>query len=337
MRLLRVGMIGCCAIGHGHAGKLADLDTVRVVGLCDLVRERAEHVNHTCFGSRAELFTSWRKLIDDCSLDVVCISLPPFAHSGELEYAARKGVNIFIEKPIALTTRRARSMVNAVRRAKVKCQVGFMYRFGAAVEKTKDLLDSRAAGKPGLMTARFFCNSLHSQWWRDKTRSGGQVVEQVIHVFDMTRHLLGEPDHVYCETGNVFHRNVPSYTVEDVSGTVVRFKNGAVAVVGATNGAIPGKWTGDWRLVAKNATVEFTDPNNAVIHHTETDTPTTTTIASEKDFYAAEMKDLLSVIGTKREPRVPITEGAKTLELVLAVAKSAELGRPVKIGGRKSR
>src|ERR1043166_4439779 len=70
---------------------------------------------------------------------------------------------------------------------------------------------SISPGAPGLMLGKYFCNSLHSPWWRDKAKSGGQIVEQIIHTFDIIRYLLGEPESVFARTANLFHKEVPDY------------------------------------------------------------------------------------------------------------------------------
>src|SRR5438876_12438430 len=101
---------------------------------------------------------------------------------------------------LVLTMELAGRMVAATDRAKVKTQVGFMSRFGEAVERVKALLDSGQAGAPGLMLGKYFCNALHAPWWREKEKSGGQIVEQIIHTYDIVRYLLGSPDSVVART-----------------------------------------------------------------------------------------------------------------------------------------
>src|SRR5207248_1816474 len=109
---------------------------------------------------------------------------------------------------------------------------------------------------------------LHRTWWRDRTKSGGQVVEQAIHLLDLTRYFLGEPVSVFSMQDNLFHRNVTDYTIEDASGTLIRFANGSIAVVTATNGAIPGRWDSDWRVVTQELTADFADANHALTYNT---------------------------------------------------------------------
>ena len=181
------------------------------------------------------------------------------------------------------------------------------------------------------MTARYACNSLHSWWWRDKAKSGGQLVEQVIHIIDMTRFFLGEPIKVYSMQDNLFHRSDKEYTSEDTSATVIRFDSGGMATISATNGAIPNRWDYDWRFFTGDLTADFSDANHAIFHHTAEKDLSETTIAAEDDLYLAETLDLLAAIREDRAPAVPIEEGVLSLKLALCAAQSAEQDAPVSL------
>jgi len=326
----RIGFIGCGGIANAHARALASLKgRVEMVAFCDIEEERARWFSHTYAEGKAKVFTDYRKMYDEVKLDIVYICLPPFAHKDDVDIAAEKGIHIFIEKPIALDMETANRMVKAVEKGKVKSQVGFMFRFGDAVEEVKEMLKSY--GPVGLMMGRYMCNSLHSPWWRDKTKSGGQIVEQIIHIFDLIRYFMGEPETVFARWNNIFHKDVPDYTVEDVSGTVITFKDGGIATVSATNGAIPGKWIAQLDLIAKGITVNFLDANHAIIYQTLKPWEKKVEVASSKDVYLAETLDLLDAIENDRETRVPMIEGAKSLQLVLSAAASAEKGEIFKL------
>ena len=326
----RIGFIGCGGIANAHARALASLKgRVEMVAFCDIDEERARWFSQTYAEGKAKVFTDYRKMYDEVKLDIVYICLPPFAHKDDVDIAAEKGIHIFIEKPIALDMETANRMVKAVEKVKVKSQVGFMFRFGDAVEEVKEMLKSY--GPVGLMMGRYMCNSLHSPWWRDKTKSGGQIVEQIIHIFDLIRYFMGEPETVFARWNNIFHKDVPDYTVEDVSGTVITFKDGGIATVSATNGAIPGKWIAQLDLIAKGITANFIDANHAIIYQTLKPWEKKVEVASSKDIYLAETLDLLDAIENDRETRVPMIEGAKSLQLVLSAAASAEKGEVVKL------
>jgi len=270
-------------------------------------------------------------MYEDMALDIVYICLPPFAHTNEVELAAQAGVHIFIEKPIALDLDTAQRMVDAVQRTGVKAQVGFMNRFGDAATLVKSMIESGEAGIPGMFVGWYMCNSLHSPWWRDKSKSGGQIVEQIIHTFDLTRFFLGEAVSVSCYHNNLFHTDVEDFTSEDVSATSILFAGGGVASVAGTDGAIPGKWINAYKVVTQYLTVDFNDSNHALLHHTGVGWERQTVVSSSKDLFVAETMDLIEAIEQDRPTRVPIIEGYKSLELVLAASRSGEIGQPVKL------
>ena len=224
-------------------------------------------------------------------------------------------------------------MAAHVQASGVKSQVGFMYRFGAAARQLKQRLPKD--GTAGFMVARYACNSLHRPWWRDRSLSGGQLVEQAIHLLDLTRYFLGEPTQVFSMQGNLFHRLVEGYTSDDASGTVIQFAAGGLAVLAATNGAIPNRWDYDWRLMLPGLTADFADANHAVFHETQPlaagAVAPAESVAADVDLYRAETLDLLAAIRDNRPTAVPIEEGVRTLRLALAASQSAQHSLPVSL------
>ena len=69
------------------------------------------------------------------------------------------------------------------------------------------------------------------EWWRDKKRSGGQIVEQTIHNIDMVRYMLGEPEEVFTFGARGFVQGIDNYDTDDVSTTSVRFESGALGAL----------------------------------------------------------------------------------------------------------
>jgi predicted dehydrogenase len=327
---LRTAILGCGHFAKRHAVILASQEDVNLVGFCDQALEQAALYNQQYAEGKAKVYNDFHEMFEELPLDLVYICLPPYAHSDEVKSACQHNVHFLIEKPIALTMEQAVAMAGWVSASKVKSQVGFMYRFGDAVTQLKQLSRDKGIAGPGFLTARYACNSLHSWWWKDRSKSGGQLVEQIIHLFDMARYLLGEPASVYSLQDNLFHRNIDGYTVEDVSATVIRFNNGSVAVISATNGAIPNRWDSDWQICLPGLTVNFSDANHALFNHTDSNAPATQ-FTSEKNCYLAETLDLLAAIREDRTPAVPIEEGVLSLNLVLAAAQAAEKGQPLAV------
>jgi len=327
MKPLRTGILGCGRIAQRHAAILAGLPDVDLVAFCDdnAANAQAFRVQY----GRGEVYGDAAGMFDRADLDLAYICLPPFAHSNEVDLACRHKVHFLIEKPIALTMALAETMAAQVQAAGVKSQVGFMYRHGEAALWLKRYVEDTHTTGQGFMMGRYACNALHRAWWRDRARSGGQLVEQVIHIVDLARFYLGEPAEVYSVQDNLYHRSLPDYTVEDVSVTIIRFQAGGIATISATNGAIPGRWDCDWRLVLPELTADFQDANHAVFHQTSRPWTAATTVAAEKDMFLAQTLDLLAAIRDNRPASVPIEEGVRSLGLALAATQSAVSHAPV--------
>jgi predicted dehydrogenase len=318
MSRLRVGLLGCGGIAARHASAIASLsERLELVACCgrDLDRTRAFAESH---GGQA--FVDLDRMIDE-GIDLLIATLPPYNRRGEIEHAAARGVNLLVEKPIALDMESANRMVAAVEAAGVVAAIGFMYRFGDAVRRWREL----DTGPAGLYVGGYHCNALHAHWWRKRGQSGGQILEQAIHQIDLVRHLVGEPDSVYARYANLFHRDVPDYDVEDLSATIFGWDDGRIASLTASNIAIPGVWHKEWAIMAEHMTGRFTSWNDAVLTHTA-DEVSSETIVGETDPFVAQLADVASAILERREPYIPLREGANTLRLALAAVESAREG-----------
>jgi predicted dehydrogenase len=321
---LRAALLGCGGIGGRHAEAAAKLpELLRLTACCgrDPAATAAFAARH---GARA--FTDFERMLGEAAPELLIVALPPFAHEGQVEAAARAGVNLLVEKPISLDMRRAEAMVAAVRDGGVVAACGFMYRFGEAVEAW----DAAAgeAGEAGHFSGEFHCNALHAPWWRDVDKSGGQMVEQLIHIVDLARHALGMPQTVYARAANLFHRDVPGYSAEDVSAVVLGYGDGRIGVLHASNAAAPGRWAKRWQIVARRMTGIFEDWNNAELVRTD-GAGTSRRVAGTRDVFVAQLEDVARAVAEGRRPRVPLEEGAASLRVALAARRSAEERREV--------
>jgi predicted dehydrogenase len=323
---LRTGLLGCGGIAARHAGAIAALpDDLQLVACCarDAGRASAFAAKH---GGTA--CTDFGRMLDEERLDLLIVAVPPYAHDGQVESAAAAGVHLLVEKPIALDMSRAERMVHAAREAGVVAACGFMYRFGDAVTRWQAARAAGQTGRVGLFVGQFHCNALHADWWRERAKSGGQMVEQLIHIVDLARCELGMPQRVYARAANLFHRGIDRYDVEDVSAIVLGYADGSVAVLNATNAAVPGTWDKLWQIVGERMTGRFTGWNSATLTHTAGE-PRAERIETQTDVFIAQLRDVVDAIRTRRAPRVPLEDGASTLRIVLAARQSADESREV--------
>jgi len=321
---LRVALLGCGGIAGRHAGAVRALgDRMELVGCVGRDPERT-----AAFAREhgAEPFVDLDRMIGAQAPDLVVATLPPYSRHGEIEHIASRGVHLLIEKPIALDMEAATRMVDAVEASGVIAAIGFMYRFGDAVRRWREL----DTGPVGIYVGGYYCNALHAHWWRKRELSGGQILEQAIHQIDLIRHLVGEPDSAYARYANLFHGNVPDYDVEDISATMFAWDDGRIASLTASNIGVPGIWHKEWTIMAQRMTGRFTSWNEAVLTRTEGEIGSET-IAGDTDPFVAQLADVAGAIAEKRPPSIPISEGAKTLRLALAAVRSAQEKREIRL------
>ena len=328
---VRVAIVGMGNMGRGHAGHILQIPEAELTAICDEYPGVAEAYRKE-HDLSCNAYASFEEMLEKEALDAVYICLPPFCHKGQVEAAARKGLAVFVEKPIAMDVARGSAMAEAVQANRVCSQVGYQMRFGAAVRRFRELMASGAAGKPTLFTASYECNSLHSPWWRDKSKCGGQVFEQVIHLYDMAQYLMGSAAEVSGRVANLVHTQVPGYTVEDTSVANIVFESGALGCITGSNCAVKEQWNARFRIVCENLVADFRDYNHATITYTDDHAGSVEIIEGADDVSMMEDQYFIQAVQGKHAPTATIAEGFADLRLVSAVVASSEQnGQTIKL------
>ena len=224
----KLAVIGCGGIGTYHLGHFLQFkDIIDVVGFCDLIPERAQ-----AFVEKAEqgqAFTDYKVMLDTVKPDMVFICVPPYCH-GEIENEViKRKIHFFVEKPLALNMELPKQILAKAKAAGLVTASGFQCRYSNLVEPNIEFCKNnpvvfisceRMGGIPGV------------EWWKDKSLSGGQAVEQTIHQFDIIRYVYGEPETVFSMNANGLIPNPPEgYDTDDLSVTCVKFKSGALGTI----------------------------------------------------------------------------------------------------------
>jgi predicted dehydrogenase len=329
---LSIGILGAGFMGQTHGTRLISQEGVTIAAICDANLEVAKGLQQK-LGGRTKVYDDFDQMIATTSLDALYVCIPPFAHSGQVEKAAKRGIHLFIEKPIAINLERAVNMAHAIDQAGVVSQVGYHNRFRKGLEEFRALLTTGVTGCPTLFQGRYWCNMLGGSWWRRKTGSNGQVFEQVIHIYDMAIYLFGEPASVSAFMGNLGHQNIRDYTIEDTSVSIIRFKNGSMASIVGSNNAMPAYYIGDYRVVCEKAVFdyratgqEWVTPDTSTIFQYEGDTLHRKDFVEDRDVYLAETLEFLAAIRNEGSTRSPISAGLAGVRLVSAVLESADKG-----------
>ena len=228
MHLTRIGLIGAGIIGTRHLGNLLGFDDVRVVAVADLGIERArvlaERCGATAYGGHTELLAR-----ED--LDAVYICIPPFAHGAPELEAIERGLPFFVEKPVAVDLETAEAIARAAQARGLVTAVGYHWRYLDIVERVQALLWENPAR---LALGYWLDFTPPPPWWVQESQSGGQMVEQTTHIFDLARLLVGEVTQVYGVGSRTARPAFPQADVDDVSIATLHFATGALGTIAST-------------------------------------------------------------------------------------------------------
>lgn len=240
-------IIGCGGIGHYHLSHILHFmgeewftSQIEFAACCDLIEDRAEGVaaqTEKERGVRPAVYTDYRAMLDAVKPDIAFVCVPPTCHGDIERDLIARGIHFFVEKPVALDLDLAAEIRDAAEAARLVTAVGFQCRYSALVEPNKRFCEdhnivlvqcARVGGIPGV------------DWWRKRSTSGGQIVEQTIHQYDIIRYMIGDPVEVFTFGARGFVK-MEGYDTEDASVTAIKFASGAVGsiVTGcyATSGA----------------------------------------------------------------------------------------------------
>ena len=132
--MLKVGIFGVGHLGKFHITNWKEIEGVKIIGFFDPNNDNANEVINTHGLKR---FSDEEKLIEAC--DIIDVITPTDLHYEVCMMAIRKGKHVFVEKPLAHTLQEGKDLVNMVREAGVKMQVGHVERFNPAYLALKEM------------------------------------------------------------------------------------------------------------------------------------------------------------------------------------------------------
>ncbi|HEX2299470.1 MAG TPA: Gfo/Idh/MocA family oxidoreductase [Pseudonocardiaceae bacterium] len=321
MARCRIGFIGAGGVAARHARTLAPLPLTELVAVTDTDPVRADRFA-TEHGLRAVPDVD---ALLDTGLNAAYVCVPPYAHGALEEAVVGAGVALFVEKPLGLDLAVPERVMRAVTDAGVVTAVGHHWRYSSAVDQAQALLADRPRH---LVLASWLDRVPPVPWWVQRDRSGGQIVEQVVHVLDLARVLVGEVTQVSAMTD----RAPPDHPDADIDGAtaaVLRFAGGAVGTLAATC-RLGWKHRACLEVYADGLALAVSEEGLEVY---EGGSHRTTAVAPEAAKRAADLAFTQAVLGATDTVRAPYADALRTHRLACAVAESAA-GQPIDLPER---
>lgn len=328
---LRIAFVGAGNMAREHTKALLQHPEADIVAYADTEADkcaaRIRQVQEARPDAQPQAFSDAVAMLHTVAPDATYIVVPPFGHGPAELTCVELGIPFFAEKPVGLDWGQTREIATAVRSAGLLTCVGYMNRYRKGVQTAKKVLES---DPPVLLHGGWVGGSPGpGSWWIQKALSGGQMVEQSTHTFDLVRYLAGEATEVFAHAAVGFNRGIPGYDIEDASAVTIHLLNGGVAVLlscCAANGGGGGVWLS---VFTHNTTFLFTGWEHSVRVMTASQPPED--IAGEPDIFAIEDRVFLDAVRNGDASQVLSTyeDGARTLALTLAAEASLRTGRAV--------
>lgn len=209
MNKVRVGVIGCGGIAFGkHLPALAKLEQVDIVALCDIEEEKASKAAKEYGAEGAKVYTDYRELLEDKTIDVVHVCTPNDSHAEISIAALESGKHVMCEKPMAKTAEEARQMVEAAKRTGKKLTIGYQNRFRADSMYLKQFCEDGGLGEIYYAKAHALRRRAVPTWGvflDEEKQGGGPLIDIGTHALDLTLWMMNnyKPKTVL---GTVYHK-----------------------------------------------------------------------------------------------------------------------------------
>ena len=340
MTKLRIGLVGLGMAVTPHAKGLLDLsDRIDVAYAFSPSQQR-----RASFGQRFPfpLCARFETILEDPTVDAVCVLTPANTHLDIVRRCAAASKHVLLEKPIDVSTARARELVSVCRAARIKLGIVLQHRFRPAAERLGQILrDGELGPVVGCSTSirlwrpqSYYDEAGRGTLARD---GGGVLISQGIHTLDLMLSLAGPIDEVsgYATTSSV-HR----METEDMVCAAVRYANHAVGIIDATTAAYPGFperielicAKGTAALIGTALNVRLQDGRE---HSMAADQSAGGTgadpMAFPHDYHRAVMADFADAIARDREPRVTGEEALQAHRLIDALIDVGASGGKVRV------
>ena len=343
---MKYALIGCGRIATNHM-KAAINNNLEISAVCDIICDKMDELlaKHGLENEKSiRKYDDYKKMIEDVTPELVSIATESGNHAEIALYCIDNGINVIIEKPMAMSMSDADEIIRRSEEKGVKVSACHQNRFNIAIQELRKAIE---AGRFGKLSH----GSIHVRWNRNENyykqapwrgtwaQDGGALMNQCIHGIDLLRWMMGdEIDEIYGATRQQFHDYLEA---EDVGMAVIKFKNGAIGTIEGTTNVYPENLEETLYIFGEKGTVKIggTSTNNIDVWNfadeSEDDSRNKGLKEQTSNVYGnghtSLFADVIDAIENDRKPYVDAVAGRNALEVVLSIYKSQKTGNTVKL------
>ncbi|HOJ09813.1 MAG TPA: Gfo/Idh/MocA family oxidoreductase, partial [Clostridiales bacterium] len=238
----------CGGIANGkHMPSLRKLSNVEMVAFCDIVKERAEEAAQKYGTKDASVYTDYKELLKDSSIDVVHVCTPNKSHGFITVDALEAGKHVMCEKPMAKTSEDAKKMLEAAKRTGKKLTIGYQNRQTAESQYLYDICRRGDLGEIYFAKAHAIRRRAVPTWGvfiNEEEQGGGPLIDIGTHALDLTLWMMDNYKPKYA-VGTTYHKlgskknaanawgpwDPEKFTVEDSAFGFIVMEDGATIIL----------------------------------------------------------------------------------------------------------
>lgn len=325
-RKIKVAVVGCGRISANHFGSIEKhAENLELVAVCD--NNEAKLDEHRAKYS-VNGYSSLEKMLITEDLDLVCICTPSGVHPDQVELAAKHGVNVVTEKPMATRWADGVRMVKACDDAGVRLLVVKQNRRNATLQLLKRAVEEKRFGKIHMVHLNVFWTRPQSYYDQAKWRGtwefdGGAFMNQASHYVDLLEWIIGPIEKVQA----MMSTNL-DIEVEDTGVLNIKWRSGALGSMSVTMMTYPKNLEGSITILGEKGTVrvggvavneiqtwEFEEEKDYDKSIKDANYETTSVYGFGHPLY---YENVVDVIRGDAEPATDGREGLKSLEVLIA-------------------
>ena len=337
-RPVRFGIVGCGVISRWHADSIESIDNAKLIGATDPNTD-ALHSFIQDYGIKG--FATLEEMLKSDEVNAISICTPSGLHAPQAILAANYGVNVIVEKPMAITLREIDEIIRACEKSGIKFSVISQLRFSETVQRVRQAVKEKEIGDVMLcdLYMKYYrspdyyaSSSWRGTWDMD---GGGALMNQGIHGIDVLQYIMGPVKSIFGQIRTLTH----AIEGEDTATAILEFQNGALGVIEGTTSVYPG-YSRRIEIHGDQGSIILEEDN--IIEWKTVDGDNVEHIASSSEFNSAsdptaigkkghikQINDFVNAILEDRQPLLDQYDGKIPVEIILGIYESSKSNKKV--------
>jgi predicted dehydrogenase len=326
---MKVGIVGVGFMGTTHAAAWAETPAE----IAGFAAETNQEAGAIAGQYDAQVYSSLEEMLPH--VDAVDICSPTHLHYEMALQAAAAGKHIVCEKPLARTTHQAQRIVQACRQSGVQLLVAHVVRFFPEYALARAAVAEGQIGTPGII--RLHRGSYRPKkpvgnWFLDEVKSGGILMDLMIHDYDYARWIAGDVETVAARRVTETHIEAPV----DYGLVILSHRSGALSHISGAWAYPPPTFRTRLEIAGDRGLIEFdsdgTAPiQNLILKKGGADAPDVALPSSpvSESPYTKQIKEFYAALADGKPARVSAADGLAAVQIAEAALESARTGQPV--------